>query len=506
MANLMSFSVTPQELLRVKFFLIAGKKLDPRGASDLIMVFVFLAIYLFNFAAVLFMLWNRKYPPLKSKNPILMTFIFLSSIFWFAGDLQVNGHAPLKGTPFVHCKFFGVWMHVLMGVSVMSSLIGLRSYGLYRVFCKGRPFRGVALYVSVIITVLVMLAYGIITQALPEPISVYYMDYVDVCFFHAGYRAGLITFVWVNWAAVIAINWRIRHINCSFNETREIFLACVVVFLVLIGMTTLSYVVPEFALDARYRILATSMNHFGAITVWWLIMYKPLYECLTNRQRYLDEWMRKLRQDGQQEAYHYDAGSLIGNTTLRGDYSYVQNKQESHRLTVLGESGYNNDFDNKGTVIGNTACDEAIIETTDMIIGCDRVTSQVSSPQPDSPVCSHNGDIELAIHRNNSSSNLVEFSASAPPPVPPKRSVEISTARWPRPPPPVSNKKPWEKLGSVVDRFGAPATSSSLPTSTKPYTPIIHFPEPAATRPLRRNPTQDSNLDDPFSPNKRRLI
>ncbi|KAJ2330497.1 hypothetical protein GGH92_009521, partial [Coemansia sp. RSA 2673] len=179
MANLMSFSVTPQELLRVKFFLIAGKKLDPRGASDLIMVFVFLAIYLFNFIAVLFMLWNRKYPPLKSKNPILMTFIFLSSIFWFAGDLQVNGHAPLKGTPFVHCKFFGVWMHVLMGVSVMSSLIGLRSYGLYRVFCRGRPFRGVALYVSVTITILVMLAFGIITQALPAPVSVYYMDYVD---------------------------------------------------------------------------------------------------------------------------------------------------------------------------------------------------------------------------------------------------------------------------------------------------------------------------------------
>ncbi|KAJ2801698.1 hypothetical protein H4S07_004864 [Coemansia furcata] len=496
MANLMSFSVTPQELTRVKIFLLAGKKLDPRGASDLIMMFVFLAIYLFNFIAVLFMLWNRKYPPLKSKNPILMTCIFLSSIFWFAGDLQVNGHAPLKGTPFVHCKFFGVWMHVLMGVSVMSSLIGLRSYGLYRVFCKGRPFRGVALYVSVAITALVMLAFGIITQALPEKVSVYYMDYVDVCFFDPGYRAGLITFVWVNWAAVIAINWRIRHINCSFNETREIFLACVVVFLVLIGMTTLSYVVPEFALDARYRILATAMNHFGAITVWWLIMYKPLYECLTNRQRYLDEWMRKLRQDGQQEAYHYDAGSLIGNTTLRGDFSYVQNKHESHRLTVLGVSEY----DNKGTVTGKLSCDEAIIETDAM---GDRLNSQAPSSQPESPVCSHNGDIELAIHRNNSYSNLVDTISSAD--EPPKRSVEISTARWPRPPPQVSSKKPWEKLGSVVDRFGAPATTSS-PNVPKPYTPIINFPEPAATRPLRHNPTQDANHDDVFSANKRRLL
>ncbi|KAJ2889644.1 hypothetical protein GGI21_006487, partial [Coemansia aciculifera] len=59
MANLMSFSLTPQEELRVKLFMLAGKKFDPRGTPDLVMLFVFLAIYLFNFAAVLFMLWNR---------------------------------------------------------------------------------------------------------------------------------------------------------------------------------------------------------------------------------------------------------------------------------------------------------------------------------------------------------------------------------------------------------------------------------------------------------------
>ncbi|KAJ2741882.1 hypothetical protein GGI20_004872 [Coemansia sp. BCRC 34301] len=517
MANLMSFSVTPQEQIRVKLFMLAGKKFDPRGAPDLIMLFVFLGIYLFNFAAVLFMLWNHKYPPLKSKNPILMLFIFLSSIFWLAGDLQVNGHAPLKGTPFTNCKFFGVWMHVLMGVSVMSSLIGLRSYGLYRVFCKGRPFRGVALYVSVAITVSFILSFGIISQALPAPISVYYMDLVDMCFFGPEYRAGLITFVWVNWAAVIAINWRIRHINCSFNETREIFLACGVVFLVLIGMTTLTYVVPEFALEARYRILATSMNHFGAISVWWLLLYKPMYECLTNRQGYLDEWMRKLRQDGQQEAYHYDAGSLIGNTTLRGDYSYVQQKQDGYRLSVLNATGNTNThYDNKNSMcITSAGCDEAIIETVDVAAGRDHGdATHLPSSQPESPVCSHNGDIQIGIRHNDSASNLVDIEhsgaakPSSPPAVPSKRSVEISTARWPRPPPLTNGKKTWERLGSVVDRFGAPASSSSLPSQnpTMPYTPIINFPEPAATRPLRRAPTQDSNLDDPFDLNKRRLI
>ncbi|KAJ2906994.1 hypothetical protein GGI21_003965, partial [Coemansia aciculifera] len=322
MANLMSFSLTPQEELRVKVFMLAGKKFDPRGAPDLIMLLVILSIYVFNFAAVLFMLWNRKYPPLKSKNPILMTCIFISSIFWLASDLQVNGHAPLKDTPFMHCKFFGVWMHVLMGVTVMSSLIGLRSYGLYCVFCRGKPFRGATLYIPVAATTLYIVAFGVIAEALPGTTSGYYMDYVDLCFFSPHFVAGIFTFVWVNWAVIIVINWRIRYINCSFNETLEVFCACGVVFLVLIAMTILTYVVPEFSLRTKYRIMATSMNHFGAITVWWLLLYKPMYECLFNRQGYLDEWMRKLRQDGQQEAYHYDAGSLVGTTTLYGE-SYV---------------------------------------------------------------------------------------------------------------------------------------------------------------------------------------
>ncbi|KAJ2888493.1 hypothetical protein GGI21_006719, partial [Coemansia aciculifera] len=312
-----------------------------------------------------------------------MTCIFISSIFWLASDLQLNGHAPLKGTPFVHCKFFGVWVHLLMGVSVMSSLIGLRSYGLYYVFCRGRPYRGVPLYVSVAIVALFILAFGIISQALPEDISVYYMDYVDMCYFDPKYVAGVFTYVWVNWAVVLAINWRIRHINCSFNETREVSFACGVVFLVLIGTMVVTYVLPEFALRARYRILLTSMNHFGAITVWWLLLYKPMYECLFNRQRYLDDWMHKLRQNGQQEAYHYDAGSLVGTTTLYGESYAKHNEQDGYPLSDLnGAAKYDNKdkkdnggsthYDNKSSVhIVTTGCDEVIVEADNVSGGAE---------------------------------------------------------------------------------------------------------------------------------------
>ncbi|KAJ2889292.1 hypothetical protein GGI21_006631, partial [Coemansia aciculifera] len=122
-----------------------------------------------------------------------------------------------------------------------------------------------------------------------------------------------------------------------------------------------------------------------------------------------------------------------------------------------------------------------------------------------SPSSSHKDDIQLVMHHhtNDSASNLMDVPQPAmlltPLPQVPQKPVSTS-------------KKPWGKtLGGGVDRFGA--SSSIVPPPSplampilQPYTPIINFTEPAATRPVRRNPTKDTNLDDPFDLNKRRLI
>ncbi|KAJ2510780.1 hypothetical protein GGI11_005355, partial [Coemansia sp. RSA 2049] len=66
--------------------------LDPRNTADLVVVVLLSCIFAINLVAVVFLIFNRKYPPLRSKSPVLMVIMFVASVFWFVGDLQVNGH------------------------------------------------------------------------------------------------------------------------------------------------------------------------------------------------------------------------------------------------------------------------------------------------------------------------------------------------------------------------------------------------------------------------------
>ncbi|KAJ2910310.1 hypothetical protein GGI21_000997, partial [Coemansia aciculifera] len=325
MGNAMSFSVTPEELARVEAFKALNIDLDPRQAADLIMVIVIAVVYFIQLLAVMFMMWNRQYPPIKAKSPWIMLAIFIASLFWFTGDIQANGHAPLKGTPLANCKAFSIWLRMIIGVCTMSLLITIRSYSLYQVFCRNRPFIGVQLYASVGFMAGTLLTFGIVTAALSPLSSVYYMDGLDVCGYNVGYEAFICAFVWVLCLFIAALRWHTRNIKSSFNESREITITLVIVFAVMIFMTVLSFGVAYYPTKVKARILSTALNHFAAAAIWWLPMAAPIYNCLTNRDKYLKMWIFKLRQDGLQCAYHVEAKTASGDVTVPvGNHSYLR--------------------------------------------------------------------------------------------------------------------------------------------------------------------------------------
>ncbi|KAJ2004681.1 hypothetical protein GGI04_002525 [Coemansia thaxteri] len=105
-----------------------------------------------------------------------------------------------------------------------------------------------------------------------------------------------------------------------------------------------------------------------------------------------------------------------------------------------------------------------------------------------------------------------------------KPTSEHAPVRRLAPPPPVPPKtqgpvrRQWDRLNNQA-QFGVPSftsspmppvPSSSMPMSSSPsglpYSPLINFPEPVAIPPLRLNIARDAQLDDPFNPDKRRLI
>ncbi|KAJ2730639.1 hypothetical protein IW152_005103 [Coemansia sp. BCRC 34962] len=455
-----------------------NQPLDPRQAADLIMVIIISLLYTFQFVGVIYMLWNRDYPPIKAKNPVLMTCVFVSSLMWFVGDIQANGHAPLKGTPLQNCKAFGVWIRVLLGVCGMSALLGLRSYGLYRVFCRKMAYRGLAFYIPFIITSTCMIAYGITLQVLPGEITIEYKEVVDLCYYNSKYKASLYALLWVTWVIIAGLNWCIRGIKSSFNETREILITCVIVFGVLGFMTGLSYTNARYPLNLRLRILATSLDQFAASAVWWLMMAVPLFKCLTNRQRYLKEWIYTLREDGLQQAYHVEAGTACGNNTSGGNLSYLNPRKPigNHPLTTLVSSG------------GHPTGSEFFYNQEKIAF------PKIRSEPLDSSALFNQSDASLV---QNPTSPILRSDANLPP----------SAA-----------KRPWDKL---TGGYGVPSfTSSPVPPipsspvsasamSPQAYKPILEYSEPTSSMMLRLDDARDSCIVDDggkYGHNKRQLI
>ncbi|KAJ2763854.1 hypothetical protein IWQ56_003782 [Coemansia nantahalensis] len=299
----MSFELTPQEQARVQLAQLAGVKLDPIGYGDLAMIVVLSTIYLFNFVAAGFLVWNRSYPPLKSKYPFLMASCILAMFMWFLGDLVLKSHVHVRGPLLSNCMLFCVWLRVVFGCYTVSVLISIRSYALFCIFRKSRAFRGRRMLVASGVVVLVAVVFIIVTYALPQSSVITYVSPIEMCDMSYTYRAVTQGLLWFTWIINAAINFRLRNITSSFNESREMAVACGTVFMLLTFNTGILYVYPRYPTQLSLRIAETMMSHALPNFLWWFIMCKSMYHCAFRRDQYLVAWKNKLLRDGLQKQY-----------------------------------------------------------------------------------------------------------------------------------------------------------------------------------------------------------
>ncbi|KAJ2716807.1 hypothetical protein H4R19_000413 [Coemansia spiralis] len=299
----MSFELTAQEQARVKLALLAGVKLDPVGHGDLALVVVLSTIYLFNFVSAGFLIWNRNYPPLKSKYPFLMASCILAMFMWFLGDLVLKSHVHVRGPLLSNCMLFCVWFRVVFGCYTVSVLISIRSYALFCIFRKSRAFRGRRMLYSSGVVVLVAVVFIIVTYALPRSSIITYVSLIEMCDMSYTYRAVTQGLLWFTWIINAIINFRLRNITSSFNESREMAVACGSVFMLLTFNTTILYVHPRYPARLLLRVAETMLSHALPNFLWWFIMFKSMYSCAFRRDKYLVEWKNKLLRDGLQKQY-----------------------------------------------------------------------------------------------------------------------------------------------------------------------------------------------------------
>ncbi|KAJ2719057.1 hypothetical protein GGI07_005441 [Coemansia sp. Benny D115] len=301
------------EQSRVKIAQNLGEQLDPRLWADMAMVIVISIIYAFNFLAVLFMLKNRKYPPIRSKGPISMTILFLCSALWFVGDVQVNGHVKLAGSAFTSCLGFGFWVRILMGLCGLCAVFAVRTYSLYLVFKLNMQYKGPGFYIPIASYALSILAFGIVASVLKHEVSVEYIPGLDICNVAKPFKIAMFSYVWLSWGFIALVNWAIRNIKASFNESREMAVACITVLIVLVFQTCMMFIHPHYSLRRDLRIASTVLDHVCTNAIWWGVMAVPIYNCMFNRSKYLNAWVAKLRHDGRQREYHIEPSTSFAN-------------------------------------------------------------------------------------------------------------------------------------------------------------------------------------------------
>ncbi|KAJ2399398.1 hypothetical protein GGI23_002681 [Coemansia sp. RSA 2559] len=336
----MAFPNTELEQVRVLAAASVGMKLDPRNNADLAIVILLSVIYGINLLAALFVLLNHKYPPIKSKGPLIMVAMYVSSAFWFIGDLQVDGHVTLVGSVLEHCRGFGFWVRILLGVCTITVLISIRCYSLFLVFIRNVPARGYRFFLPIGAYFSCLLVVGIVVSALHPSKSVEYVAGLDLCSMDKPLKVTMFVILWVTDAFTCFVTWKIRNIKSSFRELREMVFSLFIMITALTINTGIQFAHPYYPFDRKYRIVSTVFDTAAVNAIWWGIMAKPLLNCLFRREEYFQEWLATLCEDGLQKEYQV-ATSLL---------QYQQQEEpplEPYKSPHVPY--YNNDNDNQST-------------------------------------------------------------------------------------------------------------------------------------------------------------
>ncbi|KAJ1897726.1 hypothetical protein GGI09_005471 [Coemansia sp. S100] len=308
----MSFAFTPEEQLRVTLAQLAGIKLDPIGYVDLSTVIVVGTIYALQFIAVTYQLYNRNYPPLGVKNVPLMASLYFGGLAWFFGDLFTSGIVHLSHSPVLRsCKFTLIWLRACLGAYYVAAMFSLRCFSLYYVFYKGKAFKGTIVYVSVGITVLSIALFGIISTVIPTHLTTHYEPLIDMCNTNRNYIIAVVVVVWSIASFTAVMSWRMRNVPFCFNERIEMFTS----FVVLIIAGTLNTIcllgIKVYPASLGWRTGLVYANHASISIGYWVIMGEATYNCIFDREGYLQYWINTLKELDMERQYAYNVDNEI---------------------------------------------------------------------------------------------------------------------------------------------------------------------------------------------------
>ncbi|KAJ2699308.1 hypothetical protein H4R19_005542 [Coemansia spiralis] len=299
----MHYDFTPEEQQRVEIAAFFGIVLDPVGYGDLAAVIGYTALLGLGFVATVYVWLNRHYAPLKAKNIPLMTGIYLHSVFFFLGDLTLCGLVHVRGPLFGDCMLMLVWFRSMFGNFALGSLLTIRSFKLYRIFCRNKPMHGFQRLYPYLLFLTLTLAVGSITTLVPRSLTVDYLEGVELCIVNQNLVTTFCILLWCIWFVYMIMVWLLRNVRSSFNEFMEMAISLLLlVICTIFNQVVLNYM-PRLPTSLRWRLALLTVDQVTANYIWWLIMSKPIFNCIFRHDKYLAEWKHKMTLDGLRSQY-----------------------------------------------------------------------------------------------------------------------------------------------------------------------------------------------------------
>ncbi|KAJ2616847.1 hypothetical protein H4S08_000587 [Coemansia sp. RSA 1365] len=247
-------------------------------------------------ALMLVFAWcNYSYRPIRAKNLLWTTLIYLSTVLWFIGNIPANGHVRLVGA-WSNCKLWIIWFRVLF-CFVFASMTIVRFYALDRVFNQKKPFTTWSSLIATGAVIVLNVIFCLVNQLISGSLTIEYVPPLEICNVTQAFRIAAIAFQWVLWTGVGVLFFRLRNIQSSFNEFRESMAIFAVIIALLIESTVTNIYYKYYILEKHRRIEKTVMDMVAGNIVVWLFIGYPVFMCIFRRREYEQHWLEKLAKD-----------------------------------------------------------------------------------------------------------------------------------------------------------------------------------------------------------------
>ncbi|KAJ2077626.1 hypothetical protein H4R24_005024 [Coemansia sp. RSA 988] len=263
--------------------------------DDTVAIAICAGVFCLTALMLVFAWCNYSYRPIRAKNLVWTTLIYLSTLLWFIGNIPANGHVRLLGA-WSNCKLWIIWFRVFF-CFVFASMTIVRFYAVDRVFNQKKPFTAWSSLVAAGAVIVLNVIYCLVNQLISGSLTVEFVPSLEVCNVTQAFRIAALTFQWVLWTGVGILFFRLRNIQSSFNEFRESMAIFAVIIALLVESTVTNIHYKYYILEKHRRIEKTVVDMAAANIVVWLFIGYPVFMCIFRRREYETRWLEKLAKD-----------------------------------------------------------------------------------------------------------------------------------------------------------------------------------------------------------------